>query len=316
MGPEDQPPAGGDEPPPPRRHEPLPDERPKPLQEDPQAARRVAALLASPSYREADSDLDFLNSAEARGPRLELDYLKAELLLQRHGVTDAIVVFGSTRIVEPAAAQARLADARAFAAAHPGDPEAARRAGAAERIVQKAHYYETAREFGRIVGAAGALPGGGRLAVVTGGGPGIMEAANRGAFDVGAETVGFNISLPHEQFPNPYLTPELCFRFHYFAIRKLHFVLRARALVAFPGGFGTLDELFETLTLAQTRVMKPLPIILVGEAWWRRVFDPEFLIEEGVIAPEDRALFCYAETAREIWQSILNWREKAGEPPF
>jgi hypothetical protein len=128
MGPEDQPPAGGDEPPPPRRHEPLPDERPKPLQEDPQAARRVAALLASPSYREADSDLDFLNSAEARGPRLELDYLKAELLLQRHGVTDAIVVFGSTRIVEPAAAQARLADARAFAAAHPGDPEAARRA--------------------------------------------------------------------------------------------------------------------------------------------------------------------------------------------
>jgi hypothetical protein len=316
MGPEDQPPDGDEAPPPPRRREPLPDERPKPLQEDPQAARRVAALLSSPSYREADSDIDFLNSAEARGPRLELDYLKAELLLRRHGVTDAIVVFGSTRIVEPAAAQARLADARAFAAAHPGDPEAARRAGVAERIIQKARFYEIAREFGRIVGAAGALPGGGRLAIVTGGGPGIMEAANRGAFDVGAETVGFNISLPHEQFPNPYLTPELCFRFHYFAIRKLHFVLRARALVAFPGGFGTLDELFETLTLAETRVMKPLPIILVGEAWWRRVFDPEFLIEEGVIASEDRALFCYAETAQEIWQSILNWREKAGEPLF
>jgi uncharacterized protein (TIGR00730 family) len=141
-----------------------------------------------------------------------------------------------------------------------------------------------------------------------------MEAANRGAFDVGAETVGLNISLPHEQFPNPYITPELCFRFHYFAIRKLHFVLRARALVAFPGGYGTLDELFETLTLAQTRVLQPLPIILVGEAYWRRVFDPDFLVEEGVIAPEDRRLFWYAETARDIWEGILSWRAATGEP--
>lgn len=314
MRPEEESPVGEEEPPPPRRHEPLPEQRPKPLQEDPQAAQRVAALLASPSYREADSDLDFLNSAEARGPRLELDYLKAELLLRQHGVTDAIVVFGSTRIVEPEAARTRLADARAFAAAHPGDPEAARRAKIAERIVEKSHYYDVARAFGRIVGASGQLPDGRRLAIVTGGGPGIMEAANRGAFDVGAPTVGLNISLPHEQFPNPYLTPELCLRFHYFAMRKLHFVLRARALVAFPGGFGTLDELFETLTLAQTRVMKPLPIILVGEAWWRRVFDVNFLIDEGVIAPEDRCLFCYAETARDIWESILRWREKAGDP--
>ncbi len=317
MRPEEEPPPPEvEEPPPPRRYEPLPEERPKPTQEDPQASRRVAALLASPSYLAADSDIDFLNSDDARGPRLELDYLKAELLLRRHGVTDTIVVFGSTRIVEPVAAKSRLAEAKAFAAAHPGEPEATRRAAVAERIVQKAHYYDMAREFGRIVGASGTLPGGRRLAVVTGGGPGIMEAANRGAYDVGAETVGFNISLPHEQFPNPYLTPELCFRFHYFAMRKLHFVLRARALVAFPGGFGTLDELFETLTLAQTRVMKPLPIILVGEAWWRRVFDPDFLIEEGVIAPEDRVLFCYAESARDIWESILSWREKAGDPLF
>ncbi len=297
-----------------RRREPLPDQRPKPVHEDPQAAARVAALLASPAYREADSDIDFLASDEARGPRLELDYLTAELLLRAHGVTDAIVVFGSTRIVEPKAAQARLDAARAAAAAAPGDPQAARRVAIAERIADKARYYDIAREFGRIVGASGQLPGGGRLAVVTGGGPGIMEAANRGAYDVGAETAGFNITLPHEQFPNPYLTPDLCFRFHYFAMRKLHFVLRARALVAFPGGFGTLDELFETLTLAQTRVMKPLPIILVGEAYWRRVFDPDFLVEEGVIAPEDRELFWYAETAREIWEGILRWRQKAGHP--
>jgi uncharacterized protein (TIGR00730 family) len=314
MKPEDAPQPGEETPPPPRRQEPLPDQQPKSHHEDPDAARRLAALLSSPSYREADSDIDFLNSDAARGPRLELDYLKSETLLRRHGVTDAIVVFGSTRITEPQAAQARLAEARTAADAHPDDPEVARRVRVAQRIAEKAHWYEVAREFGRIVGACGELPGGRRLAIVTGGGPGIMEAANRGAYDVGAQTVGLNISLPHEQFPNPYLTPELCFRFHYFAMRKLHFVLRARALVAFPGGYGTLDELFETLTLAQTRVMKPLPIILVGEKWWRRVFDADFLVEEGVIAQEDRALFTYAETAGDIWESILRWRQKAGGP--
>lgn len=308
-------PGAVQEPPhPTRRCEPLPESRPKSPLEDPEAAARVAALLASPAYREADSDIDFLNSPAARGPRLELDYVKAELQLRQHGVTDAIVVFGSTRIVEPAAAKARLTQACAEAAASPGDPEAAARLAIAERLAAKARFYDIAREFGRIVGEAGQLPNGRRIAIVTGGGPGIMEAANRGAFDVGAETVGLNISLPHEQFPNPYITPDLCFRFHYFAMRKLHFVLRARALVAFPGGFGTLDELFETLTLAQTRVLKPLPIILVGEAYWRRVFDPDFLVDEGVIAPEDRKLFWYAETAREIWDGILAWRAAAGEP--
>lgn len=297
-----------------RRREPLPDERPKPTHEDPEAARRLEVLLRSPSYREADSDVDFLATDGARGPRLELDYLKAELLLRRHGVTDAIVVFGSTRIVEPEAARTRLAEAQDEAARRPGDAEAARRAQVAARIADRSRYYEMAREFGALVGAAGKLRDGGRLAVVTGGGPGIMEAANRGAFDVGSETVGFNISLPREQFPNPYLTPELCFRFHYFAMRKLHFMLRARALVAFPGGFGTLDEVFETLTLAQTRVLEPLPVILVGESYWRRVLDVDFLVDEGVIAPEDRALFWYAESAADIWNGILRWREEAGDP--
>jgi len=315
MSPNDKSPGREPSPPDPlRRREPLPDERPKPPHDDPEAARRVAALLSSPAYREADADVDFLNSDDARGPRLELDYLKAELLLRQRGITDAIVVFGSTRIVEPKAAAAKLAEARDAAAARPDDSEAARRLRVAERLAEKARYYDVARAFGRIVSEAGALRDGRRLAIVTGGGPGIMEAANRGAFDAGADTAGFNISLPREQFPNPYITPELCFRFHYFAMRKLHFMLRARALVAFPGGFGTLDELFETLTLAQTRVLTPLPIILVGEAYWRRVFDPDFLVEEGVIAPEDRALFWYAETAEEIWDGILRWREKAGDP--
>jgi hypothetical protein len=149
---------------------------------------------------------------------------------------------------------------------------------------------------------------------MTGGGPGLMEAANRGAYDIGAKTAGLNITLPLEQFPNPYLTPELCFRFHYFAIRKLHFLLRARALVAFPGGFGTLDELFETLTLVQTRTIQPVPVVLVGESYWRRVVDMDFLVDEGVIAAEDRELFWYSETAEDIWRTILAWHEQNGTP--
>jgi uncharacterized protein (TIGR00730 family) len=149
---------------------------------------------------------------------------------------------------------------------------------------------------------------------MTGGGPGMMEAANRGAFDVGAKSVGLNISLPHEQYPNPYVTPELCFSFHYFALRKLHFLLRAKALVAFPGGYGTLDELFEVLTLIQTRKIKPIPVVLVGEAYWRRAVDFDFLVHEGVIDVEDRELFWFAETAQEIWNGILRWHDASGEP--
>lgn len=293
---------------------PLPGERPKPDREDPGAAQRVRALIEDPAYREGDSDIDFLNSADSRGPRLQLDYLKAETLLQRHGVTDAIVVFGSTRLMEPAAARARLAAARAACAAAPDDAAARERVAIAERLVEKSRYYVAAREFGALVGGACECGDGRRLAIVTGGGPGAMEAANRGAFDVGAPTVGLNIGLPREQFPNPYVSPGLCFRFHYFAMRKLHFLLRARALVAFPGGYGTFDEVFETLTLAQTRKIPPLPIVLVGEAFWRRAFDVDFLVAEGVIEPEDRELFWYAETATQIWDGILAWCEKAGAP--
>jgi uncharacterized protein (TIGR00730 family) len=165
-----------------------------------------------------------------------------------------------------------------------------------------------------LVSAAGRTQEGSRIVVLTGGGPGIMEAANRGAFDVGAKSAGLNIRLPHEQFPNPYITPELCFRFHYFALRKLHFLLRARALVAFPGGYGTFDELFETLTLVQTRTIKPVPVVLVGENYWRKAFDVDFLVEEGVIAPEDRELFWFAETAQEVWEGILYWHAANGTP--
>jgi len=297
-----------------QRRAPLPGCQPKPEVEDPSASARVRAILNSPAYREADADIDFLASGEARGPRLELDYLKAELQLRHNGVTDTIVVFGSTRLVEPAAARARLQEAQCALAARPHDAALAEKAATAQRIVLKSVYYDIARQFGALVGAAPSTTSGGRLAVVTGGGPGIMEAANRGALDAGGKSVGLNITLPHEQFPNPYVTPDLCLRFHYYAMRKMHFLLRARALVAFPGGFGTMDELFETLTLAQTRKIAPMPIILVGEDYWRRAFDVDFLVSEGVIDPEDRELFWYAETAEEIWSDILRWCAQSGNP--
>jgi uncharacterized protein (TIGR00730 family) len=292
-----------------QRREPLPQQAPKSPADDADAPKRLRAILESPSYREADRDIDFLNHDATRGVRLDIDYFKAELLLTQHDVAHTVVVFGGTRIAEPAAARRTVEALRAGVTAKPGDDELRLRLERAERILAKSHYYEVARQFGRLVGQSGGSSQKSRIVVLTGGGPGIMEAANRGAFDAGAKTVGLNISLPHEQFPNPYITPDLCFRFHYFAIRKLHFLLRARALVAFPGGYGTLDELFETLTLVQTRKIKPVPVVLVGEQYWRRVFDVDFLVDEGVIEPEDRELFWYAETAEEIWQGVLRWHE-------
>jgi uncharacterized protein (TIGR00730 family) len=296
------------------RREPLPQQEPKSQADDADAPRRLRALLESPSYREAETDADFLNADATRGVRLQIDYAKAELLLTQYRVTHTIVVFGSTRICEPAAARRAVERLRARVAAEPGDETLRSRLARMERVLAKSHYYDVARELGRLVSTANGGPGDPRVVVLTGGGPGIMEAANRGAFDVGAKSVGLNISLPHEQFPNPYITPELCFRFHYFAMRKLHFLLRARALVAFPGGYGTFDELFETLTLVQTRRMKPVPIVLVGEQYWRRAFDVDFLVDEGAIDPEDRDLFWFAETAEDIWRGILRWHEVNGEP--
>jgi uncharacterized protein (TIGR00730 family) len=296
-----------------QRRQPLPWHQPKPIEEDPDAPRRVRAILESPSYRPADVDVDFLQRDDTRAVRLQLDYLKAELLLEEHGIHHTIVILGSTRIAEPAAAHRRATALRTAAGQAPQNADLARELRTAERIVAKSHYYDVAREFGRLVSRVGTSARGQRLAVMTGGGPGIMEAANRGAFDVGAKSVGLNISLPHEQYPNPYVTPELSLRFHYFAIRKLHLLLRAKALVAFPGGYGTLDELFETLALVQTRKIKPLPVVLVGEGYWRRVFDVDVLVDEGVIDEEDRELFWFAETADEIWEGILRWHALSGQ---
>lgn len=292
------------------RHVPLPWEHPKPREEDAQAEERLAAIMQNPAYAEADRDIDFLHEDGMRGARLQLDYLKAEQLLVAHGIERTIVVFGSTRLREPATAKHELLAAQQAAAIHPGDADCIHALHMAERRMELSRYYDIGRQLGHLVGSAGDAG----LAILTGGGPGGMEAANRGAFDAGAKTIGLNITLPREQFPNPYLTPGLCTQFHYFAMRKLHFMKRAVGLVALPGGFGTLDELFCALTLIQTRKTAPMPIVLIGEAYWRRVFNADFLMEAGSIDEEDRELFWYAESAEQAWSGILAWHELNGSP--
>ncbi|PCJ87428.1 MAG: TIGR00730 family Rossman fold protein [Thiotrichaceae bacterium] len=296
-----------------QRKEPLPWQTPKSPQEDPECPDKLQAILDSPSYIPAVEDVDFLDGDDARGVRLQLDYLKPDRLLKQHGVQHTIVVFGSTRIIEPSAAQQKVQRLREALLADSNDQELQRRLFVAERILAKSHYYDIARQFSQLVANAGEGPLDSRLVIMTGGGPGMMEAANRGAHDAGGKTVGLNITLPREQYPNPYITPELCFQFHYFSLRKMHFVLRARALVAFPGGYGTFDELFETLTLIQTRKIKPIPVVLVGEAFWQKAFDVDFLVEEGVIDAEDRELFWFAETAEDIWSGLQDWYQRNGE---
>ncbi len=297
-----------------KRREPLPWQAPKALEDDPQALARVEAIMASPGYRQADQDVEFLSQDATRGVRLQIDYLKPELLLQQQGVEHTIVVFGSTRLQEPEAARRKVAAVQQALVADPTNRTLQQQLNVARSILVKSHYYEEARALGRLVAESGKGPEDCDITLVTGGGPGIMEAANRGAFDAGGKSIGLNITLPHEQYPNPYITPELCFRFHYFAMRKLHFVKRAKALVAFPGGYGTLDELFETLTLIQTRSIEPLPVVLVGESFWRQAVNVDFLVAEGVIDAEDRELFWYAETAEEIWQGIQEWHQASGTP--
>lgn len=280
---------------------------PPPEPEDEAARRNLARILAAPSYVKAQYDLGFLSLPEQRGVRLQLELTKVEAAMRAENVRSTIVLFGGTRIVERAEAERRLALAEERVVASPGDPAAVRDAAVARRVLEKAPYYDEAREFARIVTSTCQAGGFCDFVVVTGGGPGVMEAANRGAFEAGGKSAGLNITLPHEQHPNPYVTPELCFQFHYFALRKMHFLLRAKALVAFPGGFGTLDELFETLTLIQTRKVEPVPVVLFGRAFWDRLVDWEFLVEEGTIAPSDLDLLTYAETAAEAWQAILDF---------
>ncbi len=262
------------------------------------------ALLQSPSYCRADQDIEFLKREELRPVRLQLELLKPELIQQEEGIRSTIVVFGSARLVEPAEAKTRLKKAEAALAGKPKNRELQRAVEVARRQLELAPFYDQAREFGRLVSSTCQIDGRCEYVVVTGGGPGIMEAANRGAADAGAKSVGLNITLPHEQTPNPYITPALCFQFKYFAIRKMHFLLRAKALVAFPGGFGTLDELFETLTLLQTGKVTGLTIVLMGKTFWEKLINWAAFVEAGLIGDKDLKLFHYAETAQEAWDLI------------
>lgn len=299
-----------------KRDEPLPWQHPKSPEEDPEAYKRIEQIIKNPGYIIAEEDKGFLQQHETLGVRLDLDYLKAELLLQKHGIEHTIVVFGSTRIIEQKTAMRELVSAQKALKRSPNSAKKMNKVKIAERLLDKSRYYKIARDFGRLVGAAGKGPKDSRVTLMTGGGPGIMEAANRGAFDAGAKSIGLNISLPHEQFPNPYITPELCFQFHYFAIRKFHFLLRAKALVVFPGGFGTIDELFGVLTLIQTRKIDPMPIVLVGKKYWKHAVDILFLEDEGVIDTEDKSLFWYAENAQDIWEGLIKWHKVNKTPLF
>ncbi|MCB9923424.1 MAG: LOG family protein [Planctomycetaceae bacterium] len=265
------------------------------------------AILNSPSYRLAEDDTDFLKQDALRPVRLQLELLKPEMILEKHGIQSTIIVFGGTQIVERHEAETRLVRAQQRLAEAIDDPQAKRAVDQAQRVLTKSTYYDSAREFSRLISSTCQLNGDCDFVITTGGGPGIMEAANRGAYDVGAKSIGLNITLPQEQTPNPYITPELCFQFHYFALRKMHFLFRAKALVVFPGGFGTLDELFDALTLRQTHRMQAIPIILFGKEYWTRVVDFQFLADEGVIADEHLDLIDFAESPEEAWEIITKF---------
>ncbi len=270
--------------------------------QDAESAERAISTPQTehPAYRLAFQDMDFLLREDLRPVRFQLELLKPELILDEAKIASTFVMYGSARIPEPDKAQAMLELAT---------DDAHRRI--AERLVAKSRYYDVARELARI---ASRLPrdekGMRHFVVCSGGGPSIMEAANRGAADVGADSVGLNIVLPHEQAPNPYVTPSLSLQFHYFALRKMHFLLRARALAAFPGGFGTFDELFELLTLIQTGKIQPIPVLLFGREFWERVVNFPALVEEGVISERDLGIFTYVETPEEAWEVVRSFYEE------
>jgi len=271
------------------------------------------AQTVSPSYRLAFEDVDFLLRQDLRPVRLQLELLKPELLQQQHGIKSTIAVFGSARIPSPERAREVVDQAEAAVLAAPAAPEAARRLAVARRMLANSRYYEEARRFAGIVTGTCAGDHVCDFVVKTGGGPGIMEAANRGASEIGGKSIGLNIVLPQEQGPNAYITPELCFRFHYFAIRKMHFLTRSKALVVFPGGFGTLDELFEAATLIQTGKIEPIPILLFGREYWERVLNLDVLISEGMASPADKNLFTFVENAEEAWGVIAAFYHLAGK---
>ena len=280
--------------------------------------QRIALLKKireSHAYLKAYADMDFMGRKDLRAVRLQLELLKPELILREHKIRSTIVVFGSARILSAAEADGKLQAAKENLTERPRDVELKLLVAVAEKKVELSHWYEEARRFSTLLSKAQQAGQDLEHVIVTGGGPGIMEAANRGAWECGAKSIGLNITLPHEQDPNPYITPELCFQFHYFSLRKMHFLMRAKALVAFPGGFGTLDELFETLTLVQTSKKRPLPIVLVGKTFWKRLVDFDYLAEQGMTNWGDNKLFKMVDTAEEGWDHIRKFWKSHKESP-
>lgn len=269
----------------------------------------IEKLKKSPAYQIAYYDDNFMDEDYNRPVRLQLELLKPEMTFRKEKIYSTIVVFGGTRIIEPKEAEKELKKIKAKLDKKPDDNDLKKKYKIAKSVVEKAPFYEEARKFSKLVSAEGQFNDGNKFVIVTGGGPGIMEAANRGAHDIGAKSIGLNITLPMEQAPNPYITPELNLQFHYFAIRKMHFLLRAKALVAFPGGYGTMDELFEALTLVQTKKVKPLPIVLFDEKYWRNLINFDYLVEQGTIAEDDIKLFVYANKAEDAWNYIKYYYE-------
>lgn len=283
---------------------------------DPDEKQRLELILNSASYKLAEQDAEFFKKEVLRPIRVQLELLKIESILNQEKIDSTIVLFGSSRIFDSARASQRLEAARADLEQDPKNKEKQKAVARAERLLAKSKYYAAAKRFSQIVSSSCQVQGHCDYVVTTGGGPGIMEAGNRGAFEVGAKSVGLNITLPAEQLPNSYITPELCFQFHYFAVRKMHFLLRAKALVVFPGGFGTLDELFDALTLRQTQRMQKIPIILFGKAFWDQVIHFQFLADEGVIDEEDLDLIDYAETPEEAWDIIARFHSVGKKANF
>jgi uncharacterized protein (TIGR00730 family) len=272
-----------------------------------------AAIRSSPAYRLAHEDRELLSDEDLRPMRLQLELLKPERVLREQDIRSTVVVFGSARIQPPEEAREAVGHAEEMLHGSAEDDGRRRALAIARRRLRQAHYYDQARHFASLVSRRFQQEGRRDFVVVTGGGPGIMEAANLGAHEAGGRSIGLTITLPHEQAPNPFISPELAFRFRYFAIRKMHFALRAKAMVAFPGGFGTLDEVFEILTLVQTGKMAPIPIVLFGAEFWRRAIDFDFLVEEGMISPDDTRLFRLVDTAEEALAALQEFYH--GRPP-
>ena len=269
------------------------------------------AILKSSTYRIAHEDPDLLNSNVMRGVRMLLEITKPDLDLEAAGIESTVIVFGGARIVDRETASKRLEEAERQQSENPGSSTLKRQVAHAEQRVVLSRFYDSAREFARLASQHGQANhkqshGCASHVIVTGGGPGIMEAANRGAFEAGCRSIGLNITLPFEQNPNPYITPDLCFRFNYFSLRKFHFVMRSIGAILFPGGFGTLDELFELLTLRQVGTKGSMPIVLFGTEFWTKLVDFDYLAETGLISDDDLDLIHFTDSAEEAWDFICN----------